>query len=216
MEEITFNNFTENLYVLSMLDQSSDENIKKIKNIYNINDKNIFYGLNFKNMFYNTTPYENDILTPDLRSYITHKPGAVACLLNHYYAIFDAFKKNASFAFFIEDDVFPIEDFELLKKAIKELPNDFDCLNFGWIPSIVIGEHKVQPIEYSSNLYKGLNMECSGAFGYMLSNKGIQKVISLLSNKFIVSDLMFKFMDSYYMKKPYLGHAPAYEKSRIR
>lgn len=214
MEEVTKEVFSSRLYVLSML--GSEENVKNLKKQLNFHDSNVFYGLNFKNMFHNVNPFDNPMVPFETKAYITFKPGSVACLLNHYYAIYDAFKRDLDYAFFIEDDVCLIEPLESLNEAIKELPENFDCLNFGWIPSIVKSERGITPQEYSKSLYKNNGMEQSGAFGYMLSRSGMERVINILKNNFIVSDLMFKYLHTYYMKRPLLEHQPAFVESRIR
>lgn len=214
MEEVTKEVFSSRLYVLSML--GSEENVKNLKKQLNFHDSNVFYGLNFKKMFHNVNPFDNPMIPFETKAYITFKPGSVACLLNHYYAIYDAFKKGLDYAFFIEDDVCLIEPLETLNEAIKELPENFDCLNFGWIPSIVKSERGITPQEYSKSLYKNNGMEQSGAFGYMLSRSGMERVINILKNNFIVSDLMFKYLYTYYMKRPLLEHQPAFVESRIR
>lgn len=214
MESLKIEDILSNLYVLSML--GSEENIELLKKQIKFNDSNVFYGLNFKKMFHNINPYDSKMIPHETKYYITFKTGAVACMLNHYYAISDAYKKGLKYAFFIEDDVELTDSIETLNKYISELPDNFDVLNFGWIPSIVLKERRVIPVEYSKNLYRGENMDRSGAFGYMLSREGMKKVLNILKDDFIISDLMFRYLNSFYTKEPLLTHQPAFVESRIR
>ena len=214
MEEVSFDEFDSNLYVLSMI--GSEENVENVKNKLNIDKFNVFYGLNYKKSIHNINFYSSLIAPKIIMDYMIFNPGALACVSNHYYAVQEAYKSGKEFAFFIEDDVFPVQKFDLLNMSIKELPEDFDCLNFGWIPSIVVEERNIEPTSYSKLLYKKDGLECSGAFGYLLSKKGMEKYISILKDNIVPSDFIFSLLDTYYMKNPFLGHPPAYVPSRIR
>ena len=51
MEEVNFDEFDSNLYVLSMI--GCEENVENVKNKLNIEKFNVFYGLNYKKSIHN-------------------------------------------------------------------------------------------------------------------------------------------------------------------
>lgn len=203
----------ENSYLISMI--GCDENIKKFYDNFNFLPT-VFWGLDTKNPISSIKYNPNANLPPDIYYYINSKSGTIGCHMAHFYAIWNAFLNNKDFIIIMEDDAFPIISFEELSDQLKEVPDDWECINIGWIPSIVLNERKVTPIPLSDNIYKQNGMECSGAFGYILNKKGIENAINVLSDIRIPTDLMFKFLKTYYIKKPFLGHPPAYAPSRIR
>lgn len=211
--KITEQEFKENSIVLSMVGGSR---VSDFRAHFGYNPT-VLYGLNTADKFERLQyKYDGNKITPEIYHYINNLTGTLGCHMQHYYAIHMAFALGKEFIVIMEDDVFPIEKFETLSKAVEELPEDFDCFNFGWIPSIVLKERCRTPKDFSTRLYVGDGMECSGAFGYMLSRSGIQKALSILSDVRVPTDFQFKFMKSYYMKTPYLGHPPANGFSRIR
>lgn len=220
--------FFDNLIVLSMCGGS--RNIPNFLTSFNINlDKDktkILYGLNTSDKFDSyKMKYDAYSTNPEIYNYSNKFTGTLGCHMNHYYAIHMAMSNNYDYVVIMEDDAFPnkgecgiIRELFLLKvkECVDELPNDFECLNFGWIPSIVLNERKHTPINYSYRLYNNYNMECSGAFGYLLSRKGIYRAATLLSDIRMATDYQFKFMKTFYTKIPLVCHPPAYAYSRIR
>lgn len=216
MIKLDNSNFCENLILLSMVGGS--ENVKAFRQLFEINPK-VFYGLNTANKFNSIDlKYDPQVSNPEIHYYSNRFPGTIGCHMNHYYAIHHALVNDYDFVVLMEDDVIPnyATTFTNLVESYNELPEGWDCLNFGWIESIVLKERHHTPISYSDNLYSNLGMECSGAFGYILSKNGIKKSLSLLSDIRMATDYQFKFLNCYYTKIPFVNHPPAHAYSRIR
>lgn len=225
---LNISKFFDNLIVLSMCGGS--RNIPNFLTSFNIDlnkdETKILYGLNTADKFDSyRMKYDTNITNPEIYSYSNKFTGTLGCHMNHYYAIHMALSNNYDYVVIMEDDAFMNtnecgsgkESFlSKVKEYIDELPNDFECLNFGWIPSIVLNERKHNPVNYSNHLYKNDNMECSGAFGYLLSKNGIYRAATLLSDIRMATDYQFKFMKTFYTKIPLVRHPPAYAYSRIR
>lgn len=199
--------------LLSMVGGSS--NVKNFHKLFGY-EPLIFFGLNTADTISNLILRADADTNPEDYAYMNKFPGTIGCHMNHFYAIYHAFICKWDYVVLIEDDVLPNSTFENLVQAINELPIIFECVNFGWIPSIVLKERNQQPVSYSEHLYKKDGMESSGAFGYLLSKPGIVKALSILADLRIPTDRMFKFMDTYYTKVPYFSHPPANAFSRIR
>lgn len=231
--KLDISKFFDNLIVLSMCGGSG--NVSTFLSYFNIDllkDKTkIFYGLDTSDKFdLYRLKYDVRFTNKEIYSYSNMFTGTLGCHMNHFYAIHMALVNNYDYVVIMEDDVFPMsfynghtsfekvrESFlEKMAECVNELPDDFECMNFGWIPSIVLNERQKTPTDYSLRLYDKLNMECSGAFGYLLSRNGIQKSLSLLSDLRMATDYQFAFMKSYYTREPLVGHPPANAYSRIR
>lgn len=175
-----------------------------------------FFGLNTADTIAGLSLRSDPTINQEDIAYMNKFPGTIGCHMNHFYAIYHAFVCRWDYVILIEDDVLPNSSFEVLSKSLEELPSNFECVNFGWIPSIVLRERGQIPVAYSDNLFKKDGMESSGAFGYLLSKPGIAKALSILADLRVPTDRMFKFMDTYYTKVPYFSHPPANAFSRIR
>lgn len=207
--------FFDNVYVLSMVGCSTL--VDKFKELFpEFKRYTVFWGLNTKDTIQSIHFLENIDLPQDILRYSNMHPGVIGCHMNHFYAIYSALISGQKFAVFMEDDCFPVNDIEYLTESMGELPENWECINFGWIPSIVLEERRRVPVDYSEHFYKNTGMECSGAFGYILNIEGMKKALSVLSDIRIPSDMIFKFLNTFYLKKPLVGHPPAYAPSRIR
>lgn len=208
-------NFFKQVYVLSMV--GCTDLVNEFKNNFSEFERyTIFWGLNTKDTISGLMFREFDMLPKDVFSYMNIHPGVIGCHMNHFYAIYNALISGREFAVFMEDDCFPVKDFSFLLESINELPQNWECINFGWIPSIVLNERKRTPLDFSENYFKKDGMECSGAFGYILNRTGMEKALQILSDIRIPSDMIFKFLETFYIKEPIVGHPPAYAPSRIR
>lgn len=210
---MTETEFKNNIFLLSMIGYKP--NVDKFKILFDCNPV-VFWGIDTKNPILDLKFKKSERIPDECNWYINNFSGALGCHMNHYYAIYFALISGRDFVVMMEDDVFPISDFDVLQESFDELPKDWECLNFGWIPSIVRRERGLTPHEYSKNLYTNEGMACSGAFGYILNRKGMEKALSILSDIRVPVDFIFNILKTFYCKTPYVGHPPAEAPSRIR
>lgn len=212
--KLTEESFWNNSFVLSMVG-SGDKYIRFCK-VHGVKPK-VVYGLNTSSDYIFDLKYNHsNLIDLETQYYINRFSGALGCHMNHFYAIQRALMDDYDFVVILEDDAELVGGLDGLIAAADELPNNFDALVFGWIPSIAFNERKNTPKEYSSRLYLVDGLDRSGAFGYLLSRHGMKDALTALSDIRIPSDLQFKFMNSFYTKTPVFNHPPASAPSRIR
>lgn len=211
---LTEDKFWSNSFVLSMV--GSGEKYKRFCSVHGVQPR-VVYGLNTSSDYIFDLKFnQTNLIDLETQYYINRYSGVVGCHMNHFYAIQYAFMNDYEFVVILEDDVELADGLDGLIEAATELPEDFDALVFGWIPSIAFNERKNVPKEYSSRLYLVDGLDRSGAFGYLLSRNGMKMALTVLSDIRVPSDLQFKYMNSFYTKTPVFNHPPAYAPSRIR
>jgi GR25 family glycosyltransferase involved in LPS biosynthesis len=100
----------------------------------------------------------------------------IGCGLSHLFIWQDAIQKNYKNILVLEDDVHFTDDFnEYLEHVMEKLPKDYDILYLGYSDLICR-----KPIDSSSNyIQKPIFLLATHA--YIISNKGLKKIIKLIT-----------------------------------
>jgi len=114
------------------------------------------------------TPPPEDINT----SVMKFVRGNIGANLSHAKALTRALAQNANAALIFEDDFYVTSEHKsLLKKALADLPSDWDILYLGGNPDAPMKR-------YTDNLYIPTKM--LGLFAYAMSRKGIATALDML------------------------------------
>jgi GR25 family glycosyltransferase involved in LPS biosynthesis len=164
------NNYVDNVYLINM--DKDKERLKAVtKECDNINIKfERFPGVNVNNL---SKEILNKYIPNKIQKYGPN--GMIGCGLSHLFVWKDAINKNYKNILVLEDDVFFTDDFnEYFLNVIKEVPEDYDILYLGYKDKIC-NPPKNCSFNYVYKPYFPLNLHA-----YIVSNKGLKKLVSLI------------------------------------
>lgn len=165
------------VYVIN-LDKDKDR-LQKLEKYIKLNNNNIniirYPGILGKDINKDHELFKK-YLSPDYKADFNYN-STIGCALSHitlYNMLYQKFKNDTSQEYFIiaEDDAIFVKDFNSkLNIVLNELPSDWDF--------IYLGSSKPVGKKYSTHLIKPEFKEGGnwGFFGYMLSKKGLSKIV---------------------------------------
>jgi glycosyl transferase family 25 len=165
------NNYVDNIYLINM-DKDTDRLKKVTKECDKVNIKfERFTGIKVSDLSQNIL---NKYVPIETQKYGTD--GMIGCGLSHLLIWQDAIKKNYKNILVLEDDIYFTNDFnKYLDNVMEEVPEDYDILYLGYIESLCR-----KPIENNFNyIYKPIFP--FGSHAYIISNKGLKKIIKLIT-----------------------------------
>lgn len=194
----TFSNSKINIWIIN-LDKDKDRLNKFRQNLQLKNNNNINlirHSAILGKKVNKTDALYKKFIAPDFKAAtsqtdVFNKEATLGCALSHvllYNKLYDTYKNNPSYKYFIicEDDAIVSDNFsKKLKTIFDELPKDWDFVYLGG--NISVGK------KYSKNLIiPDLSQNNYGFFGYMLSKKGLEKVVKHCKNINIPIDNFLK------------------------
>jgi glycosyl transferase family 25 len=145
------------------------------------------------------------------------RKGAIGCAMSHILLWERLQKENNNISIIFEDDVYFSKDFYIkLKNYINNLPKDFD------ISQLLIHDlqRKYFPISNNVNKYVKEGYPQYGTVGYIISKKGIKKLLNKCKpiytpiDNMIMNNIKNKYIISYIPKEEII-HMPYKMKSNI-
>jgi GR25 family glycosyltransferase involved in LPS biosynthesis len=180
----------------------ADNSLKKLKDLTNINQKNLFSDLEIyeaidgnlidKNKINNelTLKARYTLKEPssydDIRSF-----GEIGCYLSHTNIWKKIINKNYNNCIIFEDDVIPNKDYKKIIEYIENVPEDYDIAYLGWWSRKNMNFNN-DSIWLSTNFKNEPNV--LGLYSYIISNKGAKK---LLSNAFPIDVQLDTYVSLY-------------------
>jgi glycosyl transferase family 25 len=165
------NNYVDNVYLINM-DKDTDrlEKVTKECDIVNIKFER-FSGLKVSDLSQNIL---DKYIPKETQKYDTNS--MIESGLNHLFVWQNAIQKQYKNILVLEDDIYFTDDFnEYFKNVMAELPEDYDILYLGY--NDIIYE---APEDCSFNyIYKPILPY--GLHGYIVSNKGLKKLVNLIT-----------------------------------
>ena len=117
---------------------------------------------------------KKDALDNNLRVYVPLTKGGIGVALSHMALYKKIIEENLDYALILEDDITLVEDFvEQFNTIVYHCPKDLDMLFLGYHNS------SIKYITKDLNEYICKSNKVFGLFGYIVSNKGAQKLLSI-------------------------------------
>jgi GR25 family glycosyltransferase involved in LPS biosynthesis len=165
------NNYVDNVYLINM-----DKDIDRLKKVTKECDKvNIkferFPGIKVSDLSQNIL---DKYVPEEIQKY--GSDGMIGCGLSHLLIWQDAIKKNYKNILVLEDDVQFTDNFnEYLENVMEELPKDYDILYLGYFELLCRKSFD------SSFNYINKPIFPFGLHAYIISNKGLKKIVKLIT-----------------------------------
>ena len=155
------------IYVLTI-----PQNKKRIEFIkYQFNELGLnfefIYGTDFGNIKYDATG--NEIVYPNLYTYLNSNGKDFGCTINHYNAILQAYEFGYNNVLVIEDDICFIKDKKLIEHYLNNLPEDADFVT--WDPRFWYDDdfnNFYEDLLNTNELYINENYKYNFMFGSMM------------------------------------------------
>ena len=185
-----------NYNVITLKNKDRIENIISQEFLYNIKI-NMFDAIkggsiNQQKLF-NNNILDSKFMYPSIK-----RSNEIGCYMSHLNLLKKCMYNNFKYSVIFEDD-FTINNehfYYIINDALYQLPCDFDLLFLGY-PSII---DDTTNKKYSKNLYKlNLHNNIHGAYGYLINNKNLNKVIEQIS--FIDMPIDIKYQELGYANK---------------
>jgi GR25 family glycosyltransferase involved in LPS biosynthesis len=163
------------------------KNINNIINLHSLNNASIFDAVIGKNLD-NDQLFQENKITEFTKNKI--KPGAIGCTLSHIYVWQEFMESNqGNLLVVMEDDIDLPNDFkEKLNNFIINLPRDFDIAQI--YHSKTTEKHKYPPKKVNNFVLTGYPQ--NGTVGYIISKKGINKLLDHCLPIYEAIDVMIK------------------------
>lgn len=121
---------------------------------------------------------------------------ALACTINHYTIIKQAYEEGSNSILILEDDISYNDEYFYV---FNNLPNDWDCIRFCWV-------NNIQGNIYYPNKYEYFTKSKLATWGtqcYALNRKGMKYYLDSMNNNFAVADnplftLLYTDLKQYY------------------
>lgn len=190
MKDILKNKF-DKIHVLTMSHRKDrQEGLKKQLNNIGITEDD-YKDLNL-HWYYGTLFPFNEICAASItrtRKGLFSKPNEFDCSRNHYSIVKQAYDMGVEHLLVIEDDIRFMNDKELMKKFIDEIPSDYDIIQFGGFTM----DKKATKIldEYDNGKYwvKHRDVAVWTTAMYALSRRGMKFYIAFMDKFFSVADM---------------------------
>ena len=143
--------------------------------------------------FYYATPFPfNDIISYALtisgKGKFT-KPNEYDCSRNHYAMIKIAYDLGYEHILILEDDIMFYNNRQILKEYIKNIPDDFDVIQFGGFSADPVVYDTLDQLRKKGQLwYHNTDLKLWNCSMYMLSRKGMEYYIKFMDELFWVAD----------------------------
>ena len=166
-------------YVITLGNDDRVANIKEQEEKYKIK-LNIFNAVNGNNIDQNELEKIN--LLGSVFKFLDEKRSReIGCYLSHFnlLKLIESSQTKSKYTVILEDD-FQIIDSNyksIITNGLYQIKDSFDIIFLGYLNNI----DETTNIKYSPNLYKlNSNNKIWGAYGYLVNNKSIAKIINLL------------------------------------
>lgn len=172
------------VYILSLVNRK-DRRVCLDRQLYT-------FGINpyinhFIEYYYGTTfPYNNIIaqsFNQTNKGRFT-KPNEYDCARNHYAIVKICYELGYEHCLIMEDDILFLKDVDKIVDYIKEIPNDFDVVQFGGFTA----DPKIIPLMKGDKWFKHKNVGIWNCSMYALSRKGMQFYLAFMDKMFWVAD----------------------------
>jgi collagen beta-1,O-galactosyltransferase len=165
----------------------ADKSLKKLNNLTNINDNNLFSNIQIYtaidgqllnlNEINNKLTLKTKYTLKEPSSYDDIRSvGEIGCYLSHTNIWKEIVDKNYTNCIIFEDDVIPNKNYDEIIKYIDNVPEDYDIAYLGWWSrKDVNNKNKNSYWLYTEDKEKS---NILGLYSYIISNEGAKKLLS--------------------------------------